>query len=79
MTIRIHLSRLMGERKVRISDVHRGTGISRNTLSTLYHETSGGITWDTLARLCTFLDCQPGDLLELVPDEPAGGESSSKP
>ncbi|MBQ2668312.1 MAG: helix-turn-helix transcriptional regulator [Clostridia bacterium] len=28
------------------------------------------VSWATLAALCAILNCQPGDLLEFVPDEP---------
>ena len=29
----------------------------------------GNIDTRTLERLCAFLDCQPGDIMEYVPDE----------
>ena len=38
--IRCHLARLMGERKMRISDVMRETGLSRTTVTLLYKETA---------------------------------------
>lgn len=38
--IKCHLSRLMGERKLKISDVARETGINRGTITRLYHETA---------------------------------------
>jgi hypothetical protein len=38
--IKCHLSRLMGERKLKISDVARDTGLHRNTVALLYHETA---------------------------------------
>ncbi|WP_425462403.1 helix-turn-helix domain-containing protein [Litoreibacter halocynthiae] len=31
-----------------------------------------GIRFETLAKICEALDCQPGDLIEAVPTEVAG-------
>lgn len=65
--IRCHLSRLMGIHKHSLEDVHRATGISRTTLSQLYHEKNSQIRYETIERLCTFYQCTVGDLLEWVP------------
>jgi putative transcriptional regulator len=67
--IKVHLSRLMGERKLKISDVARATGLNRNTIRLLYYETASRVDLDAINRLCQFFDCQVGDLLEFVPDE----------
>ena len=67
MPIKIHLSKLLGERKLRASDVARKTGINKNTLSALYNENVSGIKFDTLEKLCKFLDCPIMDLIEYVP------------
>ena len=69
MSIKIHLGRLLGERKLRASEVARKTGINKNTLSSLYNEKVSGIRFDTLEKLCKFLDCSIGELIEYVPDE----------
>jgi len=45
------------------------TGIGQKTLSALETGTSKGIEFSTLAKLCTFLQCTPSDLLVLE-DEP---------
>ena len=62
--ITVHLGRLLGERKLRMADVCRRTGISKKTHSLLYQEKSCGIRFDTLTKLCTALDCSVGDILE---------------
>lgn len=64
--IRVHLSRLMGERKERIADVARATGLTRNTLSGLYHEQAARLDFDTLETLCDHFNCRVGDLIEFV-------------
>jgi len=61
--IRCHLSKLMGEKKVKIIDVARDTGISRNMISALYYENAKRIDLDALDSLCSYFDCQPNELL----------------
>ena len=46
--IRCHLARLMGEHKMRISDVIRETGLSRNTVNLLYKETAQKVDLEAL-------------------------------
>jgi putative transcriptional regulator len=61
----------MGEKRLKMSDVARGTGLGRTTIWHLYHGKATRIGFDVLAKLCVFLGCEPGDLLKLVPDEEA--------
>ncbi len=35
----------------------------------------GGIDNNTLNRLCKYFDCQPGDLMEYIPDPETGWQS----
>lgn len=67
--IRCHLSRMMGERKLKIIEVARQTGIHRNMITILYKETATRVDLDTIDCLCRFFDCQVGDLFEFVDDE----------
>jgi putative transcriptional regulator len=55
----------MGERKLKISDVARDTGINRGTITRLYQETAVRVEFDVLESLCKYLQCDLGDLLEL--------------
>ncbi|MGZ4850674.1 MAG: helix-turn-helix domain-containing protein [Candidatus Bathyarchaeia archaeon] len=66
--IRIHLGRLLADRKIRRVDLSEQTGISENALSNLYHEKTDRIKFDTLNKICTALNCSLCDLLEYVPD-----------
>lgn len=65
--IRCYLSRMMGERKMKISDVSRATGLNRSTVSALYREDMVRIDVDALEKLCTLFECSVGELLEFVP------------
>jgi len=62
--VKCHLSRLMGERKLKISDVARDTGINRGTITRLYHETAVRIELEAMNTLCQYLGCQVGELFE---------------
>lgn len=66
--IKCHLSRLMGERKLKIADVARATNLNRNTVSLLYRETATRVDLDAIEKLCLFFQCEVGDLFEQVPD-----------
>ncbi len=68
--IRCHLSRLMGERKLKIIDVARETGLHRNTITLLYNETATRVDLETVDALCRFFGCEIGQLLEFVDDKP---------
>ncbi|KZQ35901.1 MULTISPECIES: helix-turn-helix domain-containing protein [Enterobacter] len=67
--IRCHLARLMGERKMRISDVIRETGLSRTTVTLLYKETALKVDLDAIDRLCDLFNCEIQDLLQKSPAE----------
>jgi putative transcriptional regulator len=67
--IKCHLSRLMGERKLKVTDVARETGLHRNTITLLYKETAERIDLDALDRLCRLFECKVSDLLEYAPDK----------
>jgi len=33
-----------------------------------------GVSWDNISTICALLNCQPGDIMEYVPDETKDGE-----
>ena len=64
--IRCHFARLLGERKLKISDVARDTGINRGTLTRLYYETAERVELDVLDKLFDYFGVEVSDLLERV-------------
>ncbi|WP_286272816.1 helix-turn-helix domain-containing protein [Thalassotalea hakodatensis] len=62
--IKCHLARLMGERKMKVMDVARETGLNRNTITLLYKETAQRIDLDAIDKLCELFDCEVEDLLQ---------------
>jgi putative transcriptional regulator len=71
MTIVIRLDVMMARRKVRSNVLARAIGITEANLSLLKSGKVKGLRFSTLEAICRFLECQPGDLLEWVPDEGA--------
>lgn len=63
--IRCHLARMMGERKMRIADVVRATGLSRATITLLYKETAQKVDLDAIEKLCSLFGCGIGEFFEL--------------
>ena len=66
VVIKCHLSKLMGERKLKISDVARDTGLHRNTVTLLYQETATRVDLDAIEALCRYFGVRVGDLFELI-------------
>ena len=62
--IRCHLSRLMGEHKLKIADVARETGLNRSTITALYKETATRIDVEAIDKLCKLFNCEVGELFE---------------
>ncbi len=65
---------LLGKRKMKISEVHRLTGISRTTLTKLYYNEGSAISFETLAKICSKLNCQIEDIFEVQ----NGGDSGER-
>ncbi|WP_338066015.1 helix-turn-helix transcriptional regulator [Marinomonas primoryensis] len=63
------MSKIMGEKKLKISDVSNETGINRGTITRLYHETAVRVEFEVLEQLCNYLGCGIENLLEIQKDE----------
>jgi putative transcriptional regulator len=64
VVIKCHLSKLMGERKLKISDVARDTGLHRNTITLLYQETATRVDIEAINLLCRYFEVPVGELFE---------------
>ena len=75
MAIVVRLDVMLALRKARSKDLAEAIGITEANLSLLKSGKVKGVRFATLEAICRELACQPGDLLEYVPDEagsPAG-------
>lgn len=61
---------MLAMRKVRSKDLAAFIGITESNLSLLKSGNVRGIRFDTLNSICTYLECEPGDILTFVPDAP---------
>jgi putative transcriptional regulator len=68
--LRLKLDELLQERGRSAYSVAKETGLKETTLWRLRHN-KGTATFNTIDLLCKALDCQPGDLLEYIPDKPS--------
>ena len=68
MPIRVRLGVMLAERNVKSKDLAEFVGITEANLSLLKQGKVKGVRFETLERICRFLDCQPGDLLAWQPD-----------
>ena len=68
MAIVVNLDVMLARRKKRSKELAERIGITEQNVSLLKSGKVKGIRFDTLARICEALDCQPGDILEYVPD-----------
>ncbi|HTG39005.1 helix-turn-helix transcriptional regulator [Sphingomonas sp.] len=64
MAIVVRLDVVLARRKVRSKDLAAFVGITDSNLSLLKQGRVKGVRFDTLEKICSYLDCQPGDLLE---------------
>lgn len=60
------LSAVLGERRIKVSDLARETGIARAVLDRWYHDRISSFDRDVLSRLCDYLKITPADLLQVV-------------
>ena len=68
MAIEIRLDMILVQRKMSLTELSERVGISITNLSLLKNGRVKGMRFSTLDAICRELECQPGDLLEHVPD-----------
>ncbi len=61
----------LAKRKMSVSDFSSLVGITPANIAVLKNGRAKAIRFSTLEAMCQALDCQPGDLLEWVPEDPA--------
>ncbi len=69
MAIEVRLAVLLAERRISGKALAEHVGITEANLSLLRQGKVKGVRFETLTKVCEFLDCQPGDLLVYVPDK----------
>ena len=65
----VNLDVVMAQRKMTLSQLAEQVDITLANLSILKNNKARAVRFSTLEAICAALDCQPGDILEYVPDE----------
>jgi putative transcriptional regulator len=68
MPIVVNLDVMMAKRKMSLNELSEKVDLTLSNLSILKTGKAKAIRFSTLTALCEALDCQPGDLLEYVPE-----------
>lgn len=63
MPIIINIDMLLAKNKLRSKELSEAIGITESNLSILKTGKARAIRFSTLAAICRFFDCQPGDVL----------------
>ena len=69
MKIVVNLDVMMAKRKMSLGELAQKVDITMANLSILKNNKARAVRFSTLEAICKALDCQPGDILEYVPDE----------
>lgn len=68
MSINITLDVMLAKRKTSVTQLSNLVGITMSNISILKNGKAKAIKLETLNRICETLQCQPGDLMEYIPD-----------
>ena len=68
MGIVVNLDVMMAKRKMSLGELAQRVDITMANLSILKNNKARAVRFSTLEAICKALDCQPGDILEFVPE-----------
>lgn len=69
MAIVVNLDVMLAKRKMTLSQLSEQVDITLANLSILKNSKAKAVRFSTLEAICQALDCQPGDILEYLPEE----------
>lgn len=69
MPVIVNLDVMLAKRKVRSNELARAVGITESNLSLLKSGKVKGVRFSTLAAICRYLECEPGDILGYEPSD----------
>lgn len=69
MGIRINLDVIMAQRKIGLVELAGKIDITPANLSILKNNKAKAVRFSTLEAICRELKCQPGDIIEYLPEE----------
>ncbi len=72
MPIIVNLDVMMAKRKMSLNELAARVDLTLANLSILKNNHAKAVRFSTLEAICKALDCQPGDILEFVPEDSDG-------
>ena len=69
MAIMVNLDVMMAKRKMSLNELAQRVDLTLANLPILKNNHAKAVRFTTLEAICKALDCQPGDILEYVPDD----------
>jgi putative transcriptional regulator len=73
MPIVVQLDIMLARRKVKSKDLAEHVGITEANMSLLKQGKVKGVRFDTLEKICAYLQCQPADILVYEADPTNAG------
>ncbi|TFF65177.1 helix-turn-helix domain-containing protein [Helcococcus ovis] len=67
--IMINIDVMLAKRKMSVTELSEKVGITISNISILKNNKAKAIRFETLNAICEALKCQPGDIMEYIPDE----------
>ncbi len=69
MPINVTLDIMLAKRKMRAKDLSEKIGLSETQMSQLRNGKIKGVRFETISKICYYLECQPSDILEYLKDD----------
>lgn len=69
MSIVVNLDVVMAQKKKGLTELAQEVDLTLANLSILKNNKAKAVRFSTLDAICKALDCQPGDILQYIPDE----------
>ena len=63
--IRCNLSKILGERRIKVAELARDIDVNKNTIHRLYNETATRVDLVVIDKICGYLDISIGELFEI--------------
>lgn len=76
MAIIVNLDVMMAKRKMSLGELSQRVDVTMANLSILKNNKARAVRFSTLEAICKALNCQPGDILEYVPDNDTENEEN---
>jgi putative transcriptional regulator len=64
MPVKVKLDLMLAQRKVKSRELAAAVGMTESNMSLLKSGKVKGVRFSTLAAICRYLDCRPGDILD---------------